>query len=155
MTTDMHLTYLITPVDLSAWDRRGPDWSCLYQMLHSLQVGPCYTIYVGCRVYIQGLFRVSIVSQAASCCYDRTGCTSKPTAVLPSDCCLACQLLHGQKWMSQTDVSAAVIPKAGAYLYTVMNYTSKSSDCLHCLPWCISPPPPFPLISRRHPPPNP
>ena len=41
MTTDMHLTYLITPVDLSAWDRRGPNWSCLYQMLHSLQVGLC------------------------------------------------------------------------------------------------------------------
>ena len=39
MTTDMHLTYLITPVDFSAWDYRGPDWSCLYQMLHTLQVG--------------------------------------------------------------------------------------------------------------------
>ena len=65
MTTDMHLTYLITPVDLSAWDRRGPDWSCLYQLLHSLQVGPCYT---DC--------------QAANCCFDRVGCTSKLTPIL-------------------------------------------------------------------------
>ena len=75
MTTDMHLTYLITPVDLSAWDRRGPDWSCLYQMLHSLQVSCCC---IGC--------------QTANCCFERLKCISKMTAVLGLDCCPACQL---------------------------------------------------------------
>ena len=38
MTSDLHLTYLVTPVDLSAWDRRGPDWTAFYQMLHVLKV---------------------------------------------------------------------------------------------------------------------
>lgn len=40
MSTDMHLTYLITPIEFSPWPIQGPDWSDLYQMLNSLQVLP-------------------------------------------------------------------------------------------------------------------
>jgi len=38
LTSDMHLTYLVTPVDLSAWDRKGPDWNAFYKMLQALKV---------------------------------------------------------------------------------------------------------------------
>ncbi len=38
LTSDMHLTYLVTPVDLTAWDRRGPDWGIFYKMLQALKV---------------------------------------------------------------------------------------------------------------------
>ena len=38
LTSDMHLTYLVTPVDFSAWDRRGPNWSAFYKMLQALKV---------------------------------------------------------------------------------------------------------------------
>ncbi|DBA82952.1 TPA: hypothetical protein ACH3X1_006731 [Trebouxia sp. C0004] len=39
LTSDMHLTYLVTPVDLSAWDRKGPDWNACYKMLQALKGG--------------------------------------------------------------------------------------------------------------------
>ena len=38
LTSDMHLTYLVTPVDLSVWDYSGPNWKILYQMLQALKV---------------------------------------------------------------------------------------------------------------------
>ena len=38
MSTDMHLTYLITPIEFSPWSYGTPDWQELYQMLQSLQV---------------------------------------------------------------------------------------------------------------------
>ena len=54
LTSDMHLTYLVTPVDLSAWDRKGPDWNAFYKMLQALKVCtrrvhfdmPSYSMYV-------------------------------------------------------------------------------------------------------------
>jgi len=45
LTSDMHLTYLVTPVDLSAWDRKGPDWNAFYKMLQALKVCTCRGIF--------------------------------------------------------------------------------------------------------------
>lgn len=38
MSTDMHLTYLITPMEFTSWAFGGPDWQDMYAMLQSLQV---------------------------------------------------------------------------------------------------------------------
>lgn len=41
LTSDLHLTFLVTPVDLHVWGPKGPDWKVFYSMLQRLKVGGC------------------------------------------------------------------------------------------------------------------
>ena len=63
LTSDMHLTYLVTPVDLSVWDYSGPNWKILYQMLQALKVlqATCVLSFTGCQCCTSILSQYSLI----------------------------------------------------------------------------------------------
>lgn len=38
MTSELHITYLVTPIAYSVWGPKGPDWKIVYKKIQELNV---------------------------------------------------------------------------------------------------------------------